>query len=144
LWLQKRGNVIKVDRHKYVKVAYHGFRCLSSEERNAAYNHSAVSGYKLMNKQQLLPPAKTAQVAALVGCMPCLSLSDTAAHWHESKQSNPIRMPGCCRGLLLASRPHVMHSAHKTCLSSEERNAAYNHSAVSTFEVYRQLLLCWC
>jgi hypothetical protein len=41
--LQKRGNVIKVDRHKYVKVAYHGFRCLSSEERNAAYNHSAVS-----------------------------------------------------------------------------------------------------
>ncbi|WIA37290.1 hypothetical protein OEZ86_014231 [Tetradesmus obliquus] len=37
-----RGNVIKVDRHKYVKVAYHGFRSLSSEERNAVYNHSAV------------------------------------------------------------------------------------------------------
>jgi hypothetical protein len=23
---KKRGNVIKVDRHKYVKIAYHGFR----------------------------------------------------------------------------------------------------------------------
>lgn len=40
--MQKRGNVIKVDRHKYVKVAYHGFRELSREERNIHYNHSAV------------------------------------------------------------------------------------------------------
>lgn len=40
--LQKRGNVIKVDRHKYVKVAYHGFAQLSSEQRNSVYNHSAV------------------------------------------------------------------------------------------------------
>ena len=31
--VQSRGNVIKVDRHKYVKVAYHGFRQLTSEER---------------------------------------------------------------------------------------------------------------
>lgn len=30
---QSRGNIVKVDRHKYVKVAYHGFRKLSSEER---------------------------------------------------------------------------------------------------------------
>lgn len=42
LVLQKRGNVIKVDRHKYVKVAYHGFRLLSREERAVHYNHSAV------------------------------------------------------------------------------------------------------
>ena len=40
--LQKRGNIIKVDRHKYVKVAYHGFRQLTSEERNKCYNQSAV------------------------------------------------------------------------------------------------------
>ena len=28
-----RGNVIKMDRHKYVKLAFHGFRELSREER---------------------------------------------------------------------------------------------------------------
>eukprot|EP00775_Hariotina_reticulata_P000930 gene930-1256_t len=39
---KKRGNIIKVDRHKYVKVAYHGFRQLTSEERNKCYNQSAV------------------------------------------------------------------------------------------------------
>ena len=32
--LQKRGNVIKVDRHKYVKLAYHGFNKLSRDERD--------------------------------------------------------------------------------------------------------------
>ncbi|GBF93676.1 hypothetical protein Rsub_06779 [Raphidocelis subcapitata] len=39
---KRRGNVIKVDRHKYVKVAYHGFRLLTREERNEAYNRVAV------------------------------------------------------------------------------------------------------
>ncbi|KAF8065819.1 nt5c2 [Scenedesmus sp. PABB004] len=39
---KKRGNVIKVDRHKYVKVAYHGFTLLTREQRNAAYNQAAV------------------------------------------------------------------------------------------------------
>eukprot|EP00879_Flechtneria_rotunda_P000833 GHRR01000958.1.p1 GENE.GHRR01000958.1~~GHRR01000958.1.p1 ORF type:complete len:660 (+),score=216.69 GHRR01000958.1:198-2177(+) len=35
---KKRGNVIKVDRHKYVKVAYHGVRRLNSDERKQVYN----------------------------------------------------------------------------------------------------------
>ncbi|KAI8472984.1 MAG: purine 5'-nucleotidase [Monoraphidium minutum] len=39
---KKRGNVIKVDRHKYVKIAYHGFRALPSEERDDVYNWGAV------------------------------------------------------------------------------------------------------
>lgn len=34
---KKRGNVLKVDRHKYVKLAYHGFRPLSRAERLATY-----------------------------------------------------------------------------------------------------------
>ena len=34
--------MIKVDRHKYVKVAYHGFRQLSRDERNQYYNLGAV------------------------------------------------------------------------------------------------------
>eukprot|EP00276_Gloeochaete_wittrockiana_P019378 CAMPEP_0184350652 /NCGR_PEP_ID=MMETSP1089-20130417/39919_1 /TAXON_ID=38269 ORGANISM="Gloeochaete wittrockiana, Strain SAG46.84" /NCGR_SAMPLE_ID=MMETSP1089 /ASSEMBLY_ACC=CAM_ASM_000445 /LENGTH=618 /DNA_ID=CAMNT_0026683537 /DNA_START=532 /DNA_END=2388 /DNA_ORIENTATION=+ len=33
-----RGNLLKMDRHKYVKVAYHGFKELSSEERRALYD----------------------------------------------------------------------------------------------------------
>ncbi|XP_052201041.1 uncharacterized protein LOC127807341 isoform X2 [Diospyros lotus] len=34
---KKRGNILKMDRHKYVKVAYHGFRELSKEDKVAAY-----------------------------------------------------------------------------------------------------------
>jgi len=30
---KKRGNVLKLDRHKYAKIVYHGFKKLSSEER---------------------------------------------------------------------------------------------------------------
>ena len=32
-----RGNVLKIDRHKYVKLAFHGFRELSREERLSTY-----------------------------------------------------------------------------------------------------------
>ncbi|KAK3038114.1 hypothetical protein RJ639_029568, partial [Escallonia herrerae] len=34
---KKRGNILKMDRHKYVKVAYHGFKELSKEDKVAAY-----------------------------------------------------------------------------------------------------------
>lgn len=34
---KKRGNILKMDRHKYVKVAYHGFREMSKEEKVEAY-----------------------------------------------------------------------------------------------------------
>lgn len=37
---KKRGNILKVDRHKYVKLAFHGFRSLSREERMVTYNES--------------------------------------------------------------------------------------------------------
>ena len=37
-----RGNVLKMDRHKYVKLAYHGFRELSREERLATYADAVV------------------------------------------------------------------------------------------------------
>ncbi len=41
-----RGNIIKLDRHHYVKVAYHGFRELSREERRALYDASRVQSYE--------------------------------------------------------------------------------------------------
>jgi len=37
---KKRGNLIKLDRHKYVKVAYHGLRKMTSEERKRVYSAS--------------------------------------------------------------------------------------------------------
>ncbi len=43
---KNRGNVIKLDRHHYVKVAYHGFRELSREERRALYDASRVQAYE--------------------------------------------------------------------------------------------------
>ena len=35
---RKLGNVLKMDRYRYVKTAYHGFRRLSREERRRAYH----------------------------------------------------------------------------------------------------------
>lgn len=39
---KKRGNVLKIDRHKYVKLAYHGFKEMSGRERMAAYNEREI------------------------------------------------------------------------------------------------------
>ena len=34
---KERGNVIKMDRHSYVKVAFHGDKLMSSQERAQVY-----------------------------------------------------------------------------------------------------------
>ena len=39
---KKQGNILKIDRHKYVKLAFHGFSPLSREDRLATYNNSQV------------------------------------------------------------------------------------------------------
>ncbi|KAJ0255845.1 HAD-superfamily hydrolase [Hirschfeldia incana] len=39
---KKKGNILKMDRHKYVKVAYHGFKELSKEEKVDIYGTSLV------------------------------------------------------------------------------------------------------
>jgi len=38
-----RGNIIKMDRHKYVKIAYHGSRQLTEKERKAVYDPTVTS-----------------------------------------------------------------------------------------------------
>ena len=40
---KKRGNILKMDRHKYVKIAFHGFKKLSREMRRATYALQRVS-----------------------------------------------------------------------------------------------------
>jgi hypothetical protein len=37
---KRRGNMLKADRHKYVKLAFHGFASLSREARMAQYNNA--------------------------------------------------------------------------------------------------------
>ncbi|CAI0383055.1 unnamed protein product [Linum tenue] len=39
---KKRGNILKMDRHKYVKVAYHGFREMSKEEKVGTYGSTLI------------------------------------------------------------------------------------------------------
>ncbi|KAF7817577.1 5'-nucleotidase domain-containing protein 4-like isoform X1 [Senna tora] len=39
---KKRGNILKMDRHKYVKVAYHGFKELSKEDKVEIYGNTLV------------------------------------------------------------------------------------------------------
>ncbi|XVF73734.1 hypothetical protein PTKIN_Ptkin13bG0006600 [Pterospermum kingtungense] len=39
---KKRGNILKMDRHKYVKVAYHGFRELSKEDKVGTYGNTLI------------------------------------------------------------------------------------------------------
>ncbi|PIA55732.1 hypothetical protein AQUCO_00700207v1 [Aquilegia coerulea] len=39
---KKRGNILKMDRHKYVKVAYHGFTEISKEEKMATYGNTLL------------------------------------------------------------------------------------------------------
>jgi len=43
---KQRGNIIKLDRHRYVKVAHHGFRELSREERRSLYDASLMQSYE--------------------------------------------------------------------------------------------------
>ncbi|WOL08962.1 hypothetical protein Cni_G17715 [Canna indica] len=39
---KKRGNILKMDRHKYVKVAYHGFTEMSKEEKVSTYGNTLI------------------------------------------------------------------------------------------------------
>ncbi|KAL5715255.1 hypothetical protein ACHQM5_017098 [Ranunculus cassubicifolius] len=39
---KKRGNILKMDRHKYVKVAYHGFTEMSKEDKMATYGNTLI------------------------------------------------------------------------------------------------------
>lgn len=45
----ERGNLLKVDAHKYVKVAFHGKRKLSKPERHAIYNSESFDPTKLLS-----------------------------------------------------------------------------------------------
>lgn len=43
---KNKGNILKIDRHRYVKIAYHGFQVLSSTERKQVYDVENVINYE--------------------------------------------------------------------------------------------------
>ncbi len=44
-----RGNILKVNGHKYVKVAYHGYSKLTKEERYKLYNHESFKAQDFLS-----------------------------------------------------------------------------------------------
>ena len=86
---KKRGNVLKMDRHKYVKIAFHGFKQLSREERLATYALQRVSP-KPSPQPICVPEALT--------YLPCQSLSGQG-DTHSQIVSLPFRK----RGLLCST-----------------------------------------
>ncbi|KAJ4963430.1 hypothetical protein NE237_023369 [Protea cynaroides] len=39
---KKRGNILKMDRHKYIKIAHHGFREMSKSDKIATYGNTLI------------------------------------------------------------------------------------------------------
>jgi HAD superfamily 5'-nucleotidase-like hydrolase len=81
---KRRGNVLKMDRHKYVKIAYHGFEKLSREERNYHYNstertHTFDEPYSYMQIDTLFSLAEAYLFTQLVQMKDSSSSSSESA-----------------------------------------------------------------
>lgn len=46
---KQRGNIIKMDRHRYIKLAYHGLKPLANDDRKSTYDSSVASIYEEPN-----------------------------------------------------------------------------------------------
>eukprot|EP00898_Chlorokybus_atmophyticus_P002579 jgi/Chlat1/3321/Chrsp22S03415 len=76
---KRRGNILKMDRHKYVKIAYHGFKELPRDVRISTYGHTPVRdsfdepAYALIDTLFSLPEAYLfAQLVELMDAKPGL------------------------------------------------------------------------
>ncbi|THG19141.1 hypothetical protein TEA_024119 [Camellia sinensis var. sinensis] len=79
---KKRGNILKMDRHKYVKVAYHGFRELSKEDKVATYGST------------LIRDAFDEPDYALIDTLFSLAEAYLFAQLVDFKDNNPGKIPG--------------------------------------------------
>ncbi|KAM3341811.1 5'-nucleotidase domain-containing protein 4 isoform X1 [Capsicum galapagoense] len=79
---KKRGNILKMDRHKYVKVAYHGFRELSKEDKVATYGNT------------LLRDSFDEPDYALIDTLFSLAEAYLFAQLVDFKDKNPGKVPG--------------------------------------------------
>ncbi|BBN15660.1 hypothetical protein MPTK1_6g21370 [Marchantia polymorpha subsp. ruderalis] len=78
---KKRGNILKMDRHKYVKVAYHGFKEMSRDDRQAAYGST-------LSRESFDEPDY-----ALIDTLFSLAEAYLFAQVVELKDSHPERIP---------------------------------------------------
>uniref|UniRef100_A0A5B6YU09 5'-nucleotidase n=1 Tax=Davidia involucrata TaxID=16924 RepID=A0A5B6YU09_DAVIN len=79
---KKRGNILKMDRHKYVKVAYHGFKEMSKEDKVATYGNT------------LIRDAFDEPDYALIDTLFSLAEAYLFAQLVDFKDKNPGKVPG--------------------------------------------------
>lgn len=79
---KKRGNILKMDRHKYVKVAYHGFKELSKEDKMSTYGYT------------LIRDAFDEPEYALIDTLFSLAEAYLFAQLVDFKDNNPGKVPG--------------------------------------------------
>ena len=64
-----RGNLLKVDGHKYVKIAFHGRRRLDREERHALYNNASFRAADLLSVDTFFALSEVQLFAEIVDYM---------------------------------------------------------------------------
>ena len=65
---KKRGNILKLDRHRYVRVAEHGLTPLTRADRKAIYQYSFEGIYTLITIVTII-----SWCFLLVACAPCVT-----------------------------------------------------------------------
>ncbi len=104
---KKRGNVIKIDRHKYVRTVYHGLRELSSDEKKNIYSKQ-FSSFKESTY------ANIDTIFLLVGKSVLMILGSIAI-------ANESHHPSCCIDAVLFTylvdfqdrNPHLMSKTYE-------------------------------
>lgn len=66
---KKRGNILKVDTHKYVKDAYHGYRRLSRDERYTLYNAQGIDSEDFLSVDMFFELSEVQLFAEIVHFM---------------------------------------------------------------------------
>jgi hypothetical protein len=71
----QRGNILKIDRHKYVRQAMHGFHALDADVRKAVYNKE-VAPVCLLGGQpgiRCVSPAASCELQEYAQVLICVS-----------------------------------------------------------------------
>lgn len=107
--LQKRGNVIKVDRHKYVKVAYHGFRQLTSERAGEAMHASLFCGGLVLLLLLRCRGVGSARMPASACAAPATARRCTSTARHPPRLAG-VRMRALAPALTRLPHWHASHA----------------------------------
>jgi 5'-nucleotidase len=81
---KRRGNVLKCDRHNYVKVAMHGFRAISTDERLSTYCDSSKVGTTFDGREYAAMDTLFALAEAYLFCQ----IVDLKDKYHAAEKNN--------------------------------------------------------